>query len=69
MCVVRIGEARPAARDRRFLKLASVVVWQQQFAQSIACGFGRGGDQVRMLEAGYPSVRVTEAQENYTRQH
>jgi Zn-dependent M28 family amino/carboxypeptidase len=31
--------------------------------------FGRGGDQVRMLEAGYPSVRVTEAQENYTRQH
>lgn len=31
--------------------------------------FGRGGDQVRMLEAGYPSVRVTEAQENYARQH
>ena len=31
--------------------------------------FGRGGDQVRMLEAGYPSVRVTEAAENYTRQH
>ncbi len=31
--------------------------------------FSRGGDQVRMLEAGYPSVRVTEAVENYTRQH
>src|SRR5262245_8062189 len=31
--------------------------------------FGRGGDQVRMLEAGYPSVRVTEAAENYNRQH
>jgi Peptidase family M28 len=31
--------------------------------------FSRGGDQVRMLEAGYPSVRVTEANENYTRQH
>lgn len=31
--------------------------------------FGRGGDQVRMLEAGYPAVRITEAQENYTRQH
>ena len=31
--------------------------------------FGRGGDQVRMLEAGYPAVRVTEATENYTRQH
>ena len=31
--------------------------------------FGRGGDQVRMLEAGYPAVRVTEAVENYNRQH
>jgi hypothetical protein len=31
--------------------------------------FGRGGDQVEMLKAGYPAVRVTEAQENYTRQH
>jgi Zn-dependent M28 family amino/carboxypeptidase len=31
--------------------------------------FGRGGDQVPMLEAGYPAVRVTEAAENYDRQH
>ena len=31
--------------------------------------FSRGSDQVRMLEAGYPAVRVTEAVENYTRQH
>ena len=31
--------------------------------------FGRGGDQVPMLEAGFPAVRVTEARENYTRQH
>ena len=31
--------------------------------------YSRGGDQVRMLEAGYPAVRVTEAAENYTRQH
>jgi len=31
--------------------------------------FGRGGDQVEMLKAGYPAVRITEAQENYTRQH
>ena len=31
--------------------------------------YGRGGDQVRMLEAGFPSVRVTEASENYDRQH
>lgn len=31
--------------------------------------FGRGGDQVEMLRAGYPAVRITEAVENYTRQH
>ena len=31
--------------------------------------FSRGGDQVEMLKAGFPSVRVTEANENYTRQH
>ncbi|MBW8813460.1 MAG: M20/M25/M40 family metallo-hydrolase [Caulobacterales bacterium] len=31
--------------------------------------FARGGDQVEMLKAGFPAVRVTEATENYTRQH
>ena len=31
--------------------------------------YSRGGDQVAMLEAGYPAVRITEAAENYTRQH
>lgn len=31
--------------------------------------YGRGGDQVPPLEAGYPAVRVTEAVENYDRQH
>ncbi|WP_374469252.1 M28 family peptidase [Phenylobacterium sp.] len=31
--------------------------------------FSRGGDQVRMLEAGFPAVRITEAVENYNRQH
>lgn len=31
--------------------------------------FSRGGDQEPMQEAGYPAVRVTEADENYTRQH
>lgn len=31
--------------------------------------YGRGGDQVPMLAAGYPAVRVTEAAENYDRQH
>jgi Predicted aminopeptidases len=31
--------------------------------------YGRGGDQVPFLEAGYPAVRVTESHENYARQH
>jgi len=31
--------------------------------------FSRGSDQVEMLKAGYPAVRVTEAVENYHRQH
>jgi hypothetical protein len=31
--------------------------------------FSRGGDQTEMLNAGYPAVRVTEAAENYNRQH
>jgi Peptidase family M28 len=31
--------------------------------------FGRGGDQTRFLEAGYPAVRITEAVEHYDRQH
>jgi Zn-dependent M28 family amino/carboxypeptidase len=31
--------------------------------------FSRGGDQAPMQEAGYPAVRVTEATENYNRQH
>ena len=31
--------------------------------------FGRGGDQLPMQAAGYPAVRLTEADENYTRQH
>ena len=31
--------------------------------------FGRGGDHEPMQEAGFPAVRLTEADENYTRQH
>ena len=31
--------------------------------------FGRGGDQGPMQAAGFPAVRVTEADENYSRQH
>ncbi len=31
--------------------------------------YGRGGDQVEFLNAGFAAVRVTEAHEDYTRQH
>jgi Zn-dependent M28 family amino/carboxypeptidase len=31
--------------------------------------YGRGGDQVPFLEAGFPAVRVSEGHEDYTRQH
>lgn len=31
--------------------------------------YGRGGDQVEMLRAGFPAVRITEGAENYNRQH
>jgi Zn-dependent M28 family amino/carboxypeptidase len=31
--------------------------------------FGRGGDQVEMLKAGFPAVRITEGAENYNHQH
>ncbi|MES2342875.1 MAG: M20/M25/M40 family metallo-hydrolase [Pseudomonadota bacterium] len=31
--------------------------------------YGRGGDQVEMLNAGFPAIRVTEAAEHYDRQH
>jgi acetylornithine deacetylase/succinyl-diaminopimelate desuccinylase-like protein len=31
--------------------------------------FGRGGDHREMLNQGFPAVRITEAAENYTRQH
>ncbi len=31
--------------------------------------FGRGGDQREMLNQGFPAIRITEAAEDYTRQH
>ncbi len=31
--------------------------------------YGRGGDQVPLLEQGFPAVRVTEGHEDYTHQH
>ena len=31
--------------------------------------YGRGGDQVPVLAAGFPAVRITEAKEDYTHEH
>jgi hypothetical protein len=31
--------------------------------------YGRGGDQNPVLQAGFPALRITEAKENYTREH
>lgn len=31
--------------------------------------YGRGGDQVEFLKAGYPAIRVSEGHEDYTKQH
>ena len=31
--------------------------------------YGRGGDQVPVLAAGFPALRITEAKENYNREH
>lgn len=31
--------------------------------------YGRGGDQVEFLQQGFPAVRVTESEEDYTHQH
>ena len=36
---------------------------------SVKNRFRRGGDQLEMLNQGFPAVRITEAAENYTRQH
>jgi Zn-dependent M28 family amino/carboxypeptidase len=51
-----------ALADRYLTNLDVVMVYRTD-------RFSRGGDQVRMLEAGYPAVRLTEAVENYNRQH
>jgi hypothetical protein len=54
--------------------------WLASFAETLPYGiavrqvwrndrFGRGGDHSEFLNAGFPAVRVTEAVENYHRQH
>lgn len=51
-----------ALADRYLTNLDVVMVYRTD-------RYGRGGDQVEMLRHGFPAVRVTEAVENYTRQH
>jgi hypothetical protein len=53
--VARVGAAQPGSL--------------RVFAVRRADRFGRGGDQTPFMEAGYPAVRITEATENYDRQH
>ena len=48
--------------DRLQIGLDVMQVWRND-------RFGRGGDQVPFLAAGYPAVRLTEPNENYHRQH
>jgi Zn-dependent M28 family amino/carboxypeptidase len=51
-----------ALADRYLVNLDVVMVYRTD-------RYGRGGDQVEMLRHGFPAIRVTEAVENYTRQH
>ncbi len=51
-----------ALADRQLVNLKVEMVYRTD-------RYGRGGDQVEFLEAGYPAVRLTEGHEDYTRQH
>ena len=48
--------------DRYLTNLDAVMVYRTD-------RFSRGGDQVPMLEAGFPAVRLTESMEDYTHEH
>jgi acetylornithine deacetylase/succinyl-diaminopimelate desuccinylase-like protein len=66
------GEVDSPSRElARFIQTLAPYAGQGFGARMIlrADRFSRGGDQLPMQEAGYPAVRLTEADENYTRQH
>jgi acetylornithine deacetylase/succinyl-diaminopimelate desuccinylase-like protein len=66
------GEVDSPSRElARFIQTLSPYAGQGFGARMIlrADRFSRGGDQLPMQEAGNPAVRLTEADENYTRQH
>jgi len=51
-----------ALADRQMPHLRAALVYRTD-------RYSRGGDQVSFLEDGFPAVRLTEAHEDYTRQH
>ncbi len=66
------GEVDSPSRElARFIQTLAPYAGEGFSARMIlrADRFSRGGDQAPMQEAGYPAVRLTEADENYTRQH
>ncbi len=66
------GEVDSPSRNlaRYIARLAPRVLWNFHVRMIYRTDrFDRGGDQMPMLAAGFPAVRLTEAVENYHRQH
>ena len=67
----RRGERQPSRNIARFMQgLADATM--NGFSVKMVYRpdrFARGGDHREMLNQGFPAVRITEAAENYTRQH
>ncbi len=61
----------PSRQLSRFLQRTAEVYTPGLAAKPVwrADRYSRGGDQAPMQEAGYPAVRLTEAAENWDRQH
>lgn len=64
-------EDSPSRQVARYVKRWAARYYPQQRVELIARHdrFGRGGDHTAFNENGYPGVRITEANENYARQH
>jgi hypothetical protein len=81
----RAGESERTARVRRFTggevdspsrEVARYVARMSRYVRNLNVmmiyrldRFGRGGDHSAFNDAGFPAVRITERNENYTRQH
>jgi acetylornithine deacetylase/succinyl-diaminopimelate desuccinylase-like protein len=64
-------EDSPSRQIARYVRRWAARYYPQQRVELIARHdrFGRGGDHTAFNENGYPGVRITEANENYSRQH